>query len=94
MPHLSRRDFVRTGVAAGAALTLPIRSMHAASANDEVSLGFISCGGRSGGLMGTFGKLQGVNVAGLCDPDQRPPRFGQEAISQGQDLDGYARHAG
>ena len=70
MSRLSRRDFVRTGLAAGAAFALPSRSILAAGANDAVNLGFISCGGRSGGLMGVFNSLDGVNIAGLCDPDE------------------------
>jgi len=70
MRQLTRRDFVRTGLAAGAAFTFPTRSAFAAGANEEINLGFISCGGRGGGLMGTFDKIDGVNVAGLCDPDQ------------------------
>ncbi len=69
MRHLTRRDFVRTGLAAGAAVTFPTRSLPAASANDEINLGFISCGGRAGGLMGKFDKIDGVNIGGLCDPD-------------------------
>ena len=70
MFRLSRRDFVRTGLVAGAALALPSRSISAAGANDGVNVGFISCGGRSGGLMGSFDKIEGVNIAGLCDPDE------------------------
>lgn len=70
MPHLTRRDFIRTGLAAGAVCTFPTRSLFAASANDEINVGFISCGGRGGGLMGVFNKIDGVNVAGLCDPDE------------------------
>ena len=70
MRHLTRRDFIRTGLAAGAVCTLPTRSLFAAGANEEINLGFISCGGRAGGLMGVFNKIDGVNVAGLCDPDE------------------------
>jgi len=71
MRHLTRRDFIRTGLAASAAFSLPARSLPAASANEEINLGFISCGGRGGGLMGTFNRLDGVNVAGLCDADEQ-----------------------
>ncbi len=70
MSNLSRRDFVRTGLAASAALALPARSMFAANANDEVNVGFISCGGRAGQLMAMFEKIKGVNITGLCDPDE------------------------
>jgi predicted dehydrogenase len=70
MSKLSRRDFVQTGLAASAALALPARSVFAANANDEVNVGFISCGGRAGQLMGMFEKIDGVNITGLCDPDE------------------------
>jgi predicted dehydrogenase len=69
MRHLTRRDFVRTGLAAGAAAALPHRLLLASSANEELNLGFISCGGRAGDLMGVFEKIDGVNIGGLCDPD-------------------------
>ncbi len=42
----------------------------AANANNEINIGFISCGGRAGGLMGSFDKVDGVNVTGLCDVDE------------------------
>jgi hypothetical protein len=74
MTKLSRRQFVGSTASAAAALTatslLPGRSLRAANANDEINLGFISCGGRAGGLMGQFSKVEGVNIAGLCDVDE------------------------
>ncbi|QDT61826.1 Inositol 2-dehydrogenase [Stieleria bergensis] len=71
MTYQSRRQFLGT-VAAGAALTtaLPARQLQAANANDEINLGFISCGGRAGGLMKQFSNVEGVNIAGLCDVDE------------------------
>ena len=74
MPRTNRRDFLRTSLAVGSALALPVYSARAAGANDAINLGFISCGGRAGGLMGAFSKIDGVKVTGLCDPD--PERLG------------------
>ncbi len=71
MRHLNRRDFIRSGLAAGAAFTLPTTSLRARSANDTINLGFISCGGRANELMGSFQKMDGVSIVGLCDPDQK-----------------------
>ncbi|OYP38407.1 Gfo/Idh/MocA family protein [Rhodopirellula sp. MGV] len=75
MTNLNRRRFVGTSLAAaaGVALTtsLPARKSWAANANDEINLGFISCGGRSQDLMGQFSKVEGINVAGLCDVDEK-----------------------
>jgi predicted dehydrogenase len=70
MSLLNRRHFLGTSVAAaGAAYSLWPAQPARAAANDEVHLGFISCGGRSGELSGAFEKVPGVVIAGLCDPD-------------------------
>jgi predicted dehydrogenase len=70
MRRINRREFVGTSLVVGAAATLPARSLFAANANEEISIGFISCGGRARELMGAFEKVDGVNIAGLCDPDE------------------------
>ena len=71
MGHLNRREFLGTGLAVGAAAAFSGRSLFAANANEEISVGFISCGGRAGSLMGKFSKIPGVNITGLCDPDEK-----------------------
>ncbi len=72
---MNRRKFLTSSVAAtvstGFMLSTPAKRLWAANKNDSVNLGFISCGGRAGDLANTFSKLEGVNVAGLCDPDTR-----------------------
>lgn len=69
MRHCTRREFMGRGLAAGAALAWSAPLLRAAEPNDMINLGFISCGGRGGELMGAFSKLAGVRFAGLCDPD-------------------------
>lgn len=69
MRAFTRRDFLRTSLAIGATVALP-RPTRAVSANDEVRLGFVSCGGRAGELMRNFGQIPGTRIVGLCDPDQ------------------------
>ena len=69
MHRPTRRDFLRTSLAVGSALALPAFSARGADANETINLGFISCGGRAGEHMRVFSKLDGVRVAGLCDPD-------------------------
>ena len=71
MSDFNRRDFLAASLAAGLTTSLAPRTLLAANANNEVNLGFISCGGRAGQLMGQFTKVDGVNVAGLCDPDEK-----------------------
>jgi hypothetical protein len=70
MSHLNRRDFLSASLAAGLTTSLSARTLRAANANDEINLGFISCGGRGGQLMGQFSEVDGINVAGLCDVDE------------------------
>ncbi|MFK7766837.1 MAG: Gfo/Idh/MocA family protein [Mariniblastus sp.] len=76
MSKLSRRQFVgrsvTAGLGAGVMMSLPgseLRASRHTSANDSVNVGFISCGGRAMGLANQFSKVDGVNIAGLCDPD-------------------------
>ena len=71
MHSFSRRNFFQTTVAASVSGgLLPLHALRAASANNEISLGFISCGGRANELMSQFDKVDGVNIVALCDPDQ------------------------
>lgn len=67
--RISRRHFMSAAAAAASAVTMS-GSVRAAMANDEISLGFISCGGRANELMSAFDKIQGLNVTGLCDPEE------------------------
>ena len=70
MTRLDRRTFL-AGSMAGAAATIAAPSSSLAfNANEEIRVGFISCGGRAQGLMGSFSKVPGVRIAGLCDPDE------------------------
>ena len=69
MTSLNRRDFLGTSAVAAGAFVAPSAGINPRSTADSVNLGFISCGGRAGGLMKAFSGLDGVNVAGLCDPD-------------------------
>ena len=71
MSKFSRRQVLAAGVAGGVMTSLAPKSLWAANANSEVNIGFISCGGRAGGLMGQFDKVSGVNVVGVCDVDEK-----------------------
>lgn len=70
MHPVTRRGFLRSSLAASTLVGLP-RLGSSADANSEIRLGFISCGGRAGELMGTFNKIAGTRVTGLCDPDRQ-----------------------
>jgi predicted dehydrogenase len=59
-----------TALSLGALWSSQSASM-ALSANDEIRLGFIGCGGRANELMSAFEKIEGVRTVAVCDPDQQ-----------------------
>jgi predicted dehydrogenase len=67
----TRRGFLQGSIAAGAAIAMPTRVLRAAAANEEINIGLIGCGGRGTELLRMFHKIEGVNVAGLCDADEQ-----------------------
>ena len=77
----NRRNFLRTlGVGATAATILaPGRKLWAANVNEEVNIGFVSCGGRARQLMEQFSEVEGVNIGALCDPDESRVESAREA---------------
>src|SRR5476651_798158 len=72
-PHeVSRRGFLRTGLAAGAILGLPAATYRAAFAADEkpsekIRIGMIGVGAQGKGNLGAVKK----NVVALCDVDSK-----------------------
>ena len=68
---INRRNFVRTlGLGAAVTTLSPRGKLWAANVNEEINLGFISCGGRARTLMDRFSKVEGVNIGALCDVDE------------------------
>jgi len=75
----SRRQFLKSATAVSAASVLPARTLLAATQPARVNLGIVGCGWRGGQQLGTFRKLPGVTIAGLCDVDQELlSKFGKE----------------
>ncbi len=69
MKTFGRRDFIKSSLAAGAALALPFSRVR--GANDRILVGVIGLGGRgSAAHVPSFEKQEGVTVAALSDPDQ------------------------
>jgi len=78
MQNVTRRDFVKSSMAAGLALGLS-RSGKAAGANSEVRLAIVglggidvpgSVGGRGRQLIAAFRKVPGAKIVALCDVDK------------------------
>lgn len=66
----NRRSVLKAAAAAGAVWSFPT-AMARTMANEEIRLGFVSCGGRAGQHMSKFKSIQGAKVAALCDPDAK-----------------------
>lgn len=70
---VTRRDFLKTSVAASLAATLPLRIPAAAAGSDTIRVGVIGCGGRgTGAAIDCLTATKGVVVAALGDlfPDR------------------------
>ncbi len=69
MGTITRRDFMKSTVAAGTLAILPPARVR--GANDSVRVGLIGCGGRgTGAHLPGFAGLDGVVVVAVCDPDK------------------------
>ncbi len=64
---LNRRDLLRWGLAAGAALATRRRSV---AANDRVTVAHIGVGGMGNAHVGWFAGLPDTDIAAICDVDQ------------------------
>ncbi len=69
MPITTRRHFLKQGALVGGALALGPQAIGAVGANERVNLGVIGLGWRGGQLIEAFGKVPGVKIAAICDPD-------------------------
>jgi hypothetical protein len=64
----TRRDFLKSTMAVGTAMTLPTARI--LGANDRIRVGLIGCGGRGNGAhLPGFAKQDGVVVVAVSDPD-------------------------
>ena len=83
MAEINRRTFLTSAAAATAALTSQ-RTLRAAAANDTVVLAIMGVNGRGSQLANGFAKQTGVEIAYICDCDERVIQKGVEAAtSQG-----------
>ena len=69
MKGVTRRDFVKSSIAAGVAAALPFSRVR--GANDRIYVGVVGLGGRgTGAHIPSFESQKGVTVVALSDPDR------------------------
>ena len=83
MGRFSRRELFRTSLGAAVALS-PAVSNREIAASDKVVLGVMGCGGRGSLLAKWFAALPGVEIAYLCDVNERRFEWALEGVEQAQ----------
>ena len=73
MKRITRREFVKGSIAAGALLAMPFSCVR--RSNNDIRLGVIGLGGQGGMGQGKyhiklFSKIPGVRVVAICDVDK------------------------
>ena len=73
MQLTERRDFLKTSAASAAVAGLGLSTARAAkeSANGDLRVGLIGCGGRGGQLLQWLAVAKGCQVVALCDADKK-----------------------
>src|SRR5438128_4231098 len=70
MKNLTRRDFLKNSVLAGAALSLPARTWaKVAGANGDIRIAIVGFNSRGVEHIHGFGGVKGVRIVALCDVD-------------------------
>jgi len=68
MKRITRRDFVKSSVAAGFSLALPFS--RARGANDDIRVAVVGLRNQGSNHIKWFGKIPGVRVVAICDADK------------------------
>jgi len=71
MGKFTRRDFMKTTMAAGAAIVMAAPHSHVRGANNDLRFAVVGTGGQGGGHIRYFNDKDGVNVVALCDADRK-----------------------
>jgi len=71
MKVFTRRDFMKSSIAAGAGLTLASPFSRVRGANDDIRVGVVGINSRGGSHIGAFDEMKGVRLAALCDVDKK-----------------------
>jgi predicted dehydrogenase len=84
MGEIRRRSFLKASLGAAAAVSVS-RSTRGVAPSDRVVLGIMGCGGRGTLLARWFAALPGVEVAYLCDVNERRFEWAVENVEQAQE---------
>lgn len=68
---VTRRDFMKSSIAAGAGLAMAAPFSRVRGANDEIRVAVVGIHGRGGAHIHAFDGMSGVRVAALCDVDKK-----------------------
>ncbi|HEY7117458.1 MAG TPA: Gfo/Idh/MocA family oxidoreductase [Tepidisphaeraceae bacterium] len=81
MSRITRRRFLSTTAATGAAMILASTSRRALGANDDLRVAVVGCGGRGSSHIGAFSKIEGARLVAVCDADESHLN---KAVQQGE----------
>ena len=70
MSKFTRRDFMKSSMAAGAAMVLAGPHSRVRGANNDLRFAVVGTGGQGGGHIRYFNEKKGVRVVALCDADK------------------------
>ncbi|HEY6553962.1 MAG TPA: Gfo/Idh/MocA family oxidoreductase [Vicinamibacteria bacterium] len=71
MTRIRRRDFLKTGLAAGAAVQMPLSTRaQVLGANDQIRIGVAGVNGMGWGHVGRLQESKDARVVAICDPDR------------------------
>jgi len=70
MSKLTRRDFIKSSMAASAAMVLAAPYSRVRGANDDIRIAVVGTGGKGSGHIKDFDNLPGVRVVAICDVDK------------------------
>lgn len=93
MATSTRRQFLRhTALAAGACAAFPaITYAQAGSANDTIRIAIVGVRSKGKDHIGLFGKIPGVRIVALCDPDRDVLQQGLRLLEKNRPkVEGYA----
>jgi predicted dehydrogenase len=90
MSGLTRRDFLKSTMAAGVAMTLAAPYSKIRGANNDIRLAVVGTGGQGSGHIRTFGRIPGVRIVAICDADKSHLENHLENFKKNnQDVTGY-----